>query len=91
MSNIENRAILRDKDKGKPYGMKVMAEGYNWHILDVTRICTKSGEAVTSHHIASCWKSSGILCASDVADITKIYGKNIGNSAQDEAVADPLS
>ena len=68
-----------------------MAKGYNSHILDVTRIWAKSGEAVTSQHIAWCWKSSRILSASDVADLTQIYGRNIGKCAQDEEVADLLS
>ena len=72
MSNIGNRAIVRDKYKGKRFGMKGMEEGYNSHMLDVTRICAKTGEAVTSQLIVWCWKSSGILSASDLADITLI-------------------
>ena len=49
MSNIENRAILRDKYKTKHFEMKGLAEGYDTHMLDVTQICSKSWKAVTSH------------------------------------------
>ena len=52
MSNIENRAILFDKYKGKPFGTKRVAESYDSHMVDVTLICTKSCEAVTPQHIA---------------------------------------
>ena len=68
-----------------------MSEGYDPHMMDVTRICGKSWEAVTSQDIARDWKSTGILSASDVSHLTQIYGKNTGNSAQDEEVADLLS
>ena len=37
-----------------------------------------------------CWKSS-ILFASDVPNLTELYGENIGKNAQDEEVADQLS
>ena len=91
MSKIENTASLRDKYKRKPDGMKGMAEGYDTHMLDVTRICTKIFEALTSHHIDGCWKSCSMLSASDVANLTQLYGKNIRHRSQDEEVADLLS
>ena len=65
-----------------------MAEGYNPHILDTTVIWANSWEAVTSQQIARSWKSPGILPGSTVAYLDRIYGKNIGNSAHDEEVAD---
>ena len=82
--------ILRDNDKGKPSGINGMTRGYESHVLEVTRICANSWESFTSKHIAWCWKSSTILSASDVSDQTKIYGDNLGSSAQDEAVAEVL-
>ena len=65
-----------------------MTEGYNPHILDTTRIWANSWEAVTSQQIARSWKSPGIFPGSTVAYLDRIYGKNIGNSAHDEEVAD---
>ena len=91
MSNIQNRAILPDEYKGKPFGMEGMSEGYDPHMLDVTQICAKSCEALTSQHIARCLKSPGIVSGSDVAELTQIYGTNIDDSALDKKVADLLS
>ena len=91
MSNTENRSNLREKYERKPSGMQGMSEGYDAYMLNVTRICTKSWEAVTSRHIARNQKSSSISYESNVPDLTHIYVKNMGNSAQDEEVADPLS
>ena len=68
-----------------------MAECYDSLMLDYRKICAKILEAVTSQHIVLCWKSSDMLCTSDVPDLTHIYGNNIGNSAQDKAVANLLS
>ena len=58
---------------------------------NVTGISANSWKSVTSQHVAWCWKSSTILCASDVSNKFNIYGNNIGNSAQDEAVPEVLS
>ena len=87
MGNIENKASLRYMYKGKAGGMKCMGKGGVPHILDVTRIFTNTCDAVTSNHITPCRKSSGILSASDVADLTQIYVENIGNRAWGEEVA----
>ena len=78
MSNIENRVSLRDKYKGERASMKGMAQVYKPHVLDVMPIRAKSWEAGTSQHISRCWKSSGILSASDAVDVTETYGKNRG-------------
>ena len=67
MSNIENRASLQYKYKGKPVGMNCMGKVYDPHMLDDTRICAKTSEALTSQHIARCSKSPDILSASDFA------------------------
>ena len=90
MSNIENRATLCDKYKGKPSEMKSMSEGYDPRMLHVMQICWKSWEAVTSQNIARWCRLSSILSASDGSNPTQIYGKNICNRAQDKEYADML-
>ena len=63
------------KYNGKPAVMKDMTEGYDPYMLDIMRIYAYSWEAVTSKHIARCWKSCGMIYLSDVADLTQLYGK----------------
>ena len=78
MSNIEYRVILRNNYNGKASGSNDMAERYDSHMRNFTRICGKSLEAVTSQHISWCWKSYGILSPSDVDDLTQRYVNNNG-------------
>ena len=75
MDDIENQEARRDQNKKRPGGMKGLAEGYDPHMLDVSRLCQKSWDDVKSEEIARCWSKSGILSMSDTADLVQSSGK----------------
>lgn len=75
MEDIENQQARRDQNRKRPAGMKGLADGYDAHMLDVSRLCQKSWSEVTPEAIARCWTKSGILSMSDTADLVQSSGK----------------
>ena len=74
MKDIETQKQRRDEKK-KAAGMKGIADGYDPHMLDVSRLCAQSWDQVGQDSIASCWEKSGILPVSDKAVIMRVSGE----------------
>lgn len=75
LEDIETQEQRRQQNIGKKAGMKGMEEGYDPHMLDVTRLTAKSWNTVTQASVARCWVKAKILPAAVEADINNAWGK----------------
>lgn len=92
LENKESQQARRERSKNRKAGMKGMEEGYDPHMLDVSRLVAASWDDVSVATIARCWRKASILPASHEADILNLHGKikkrsDVENKAAEEIVA----
>lgn len=75
IGDIENQDARREEHKKKSADMKIIAEGYDPHMHDVTRVCEKSWDDVTCKSIAQYLRKSGILPVSGDTNLLQCFGK----------------
>lgn len=85
LENIETLNERREANKSKKNGMKGMEEGYDPHMLDVSRLVFESWNDVGQSTIARCWVKSKILPPTMDAELNNEWGKTKAKSTEEAA------
>lgn len=84
--DIESRSERREANHKNPGGMNGIAEGYEPHMLDVTRLVKQSWESVSQMTIARCWMKARCLPSGMNAELNSTFGRMRNSSRSDEVM-----